>query len=316
MGFGRRKQNIIKKTIIILGIITLLSVISYAGYYYFNSYIGKIEKKYVDKIEELKLEKYMLKREVYIPIEDINEGVVINKDNVKKKEIYSEMKLEEFINEKDLGSILRISVKKNMPILKNMVCKDKLKDDLRLREISSILLQSDLKTGDSVDFRIRYSNGLEFIVLSKKIIKNLDLENNTIWINLTERESLMLSSALVDKAIFQGTSFYINKYIESNLQKKSRLNYIPNINVINLVKNSKSIKDKFSLDELGTREKMVSELIELNKDNASKIEESLSLEESKVESRIEKEKEIENKIKKELEENNDDGKDSDKDGFN
>ena len=163
---------------------------------------------------------------------------------------------------------------------------EEVNDDHRLREISTVLLQSDLKINEYIDCRIRYANGLEFIVLSKKQIKKIDLSNNTIWLSLNEKESLLLSSALVDKAYFKGSSFYINRYIESNIQRKARVNYIPNIEVIKLIADEFSVESWYSTEDIEKRNTLEKILLILDEEQRSQVEESVNNEEAYVNKRV------------------------------
>jgi len=287
MGFGRRKKGILKKVFILLFIIAILSGASYGGYYLYNQQLLEIKSEYDKQINNLKTDKYMSKRIIYIATENIKKGDFIDEKNVELVDTFSKFESDIFINESDLNSKLLVNISEGIPILKNMIYKEALTDDERLKELSSVLLQSDLEKNEFVDFRIRYSNGLEYIVLSKKEIKQIDLTNNTIWLSVNEEENLLLSSALVDKAIYLGTSFYIDRYIESNIQEKSQINYLPNKEVMNLMLVNKFVKRKFELEEIAKRDEIENKLNEINEQLLSKVEQSVNDEEDNREERIE-----------------------------
>ncbi|MDM8535096.1 hypothetical protein QUF55_10405 [Clostridiaceae bacterium HSG29] len=287
MGFGRRKKGILKRFFILLFIITIIGSVSYGGYYLYNQQLLKIKNEYVKQIDDLKTEKYLSKRTIYIALKDIKKGEFINETDVNLVNTFSKFESDIFINESDLNSRALIDISEGLPVLKNMICKEDLTDDERLKELSSVLLQSDLEKNEFVDFRIRYSNGLEYIVLSKKEIKKIDLKNNTVWLSLNEKENLLLSSALVDKAIYQGTSFYIDRYIESNIQKKSQVNYLPNKEVMNLMAVNKYVERKFEEKEITKREEIEKKLRGINEQLLSKVEESVVSEEDSREEIIE-----------------------------
>jgi hypothetical protein len=231
----------------------------------------------------------MAKRTVYVAREQIDKGEIINNELVNKIEIFSNFDADMFMNENDIGAKLLLTIKKDNPILKSMLYKTELEDDERLKELSLVLLQSDLKKYEFVDFRIRYSNGLEYTVLSKKEIKKIDLKNNTVWLLLNEEERLMLSSALVDKSIYLGTSFYVDKYEESNIQKESHVNYLPNEEVMNLIDINNVIDKKFMSDQIAKRIEIEDKLINANEEQLSNVEESISDEENNREERVIKE---------------------------
>jgi len=287
MGFGRRKKGILRKVFILLFIVLVIGSVSYGGYYLYNQQLAKIKNEYIMQINDLKTEKYLTKRTIYIALKNIKKGDFIDENNVNLVNTYSKFESGIFVNELDLNSRALIDISEGLPVLKNMIYKKDLADDERLKELSSVLLQSDLEKNEFVDFRIRYSNGLEYIVLSKKEIKKIDLKNNTVWLSLNEEENLLLSSALVDKAIYQGTSFYIDRYIESNIQKESNVNYLPNKEVMDLMAVNKCVERKFEKEEITKREEIENKLKSINEQLLSKVEESVVKEEDSREERIE-----------------------------
>jgi len=285
MGFGRKKVYL-KKFFIVLLILLILVSSGVFGYVTYQKVIQSMKDDYESEIETLKVEKYMKKRMVYWPKGNLTKGDVITEDLVALKEIYSNFSKDIFMDEKDFKKRIIIDYTVDMPLLKNTLIADDINDDHRLREISTVLLQSDLESNAFVDCRIRYANGLEFIVLSKKQIRGVDLSNNTIWLSLSEEESLLFSSALVDKAYFQGSSFYISRYIESNIQEESQVNYIPNSEVIALMEEDSNINRAFSSLEKEKRVALEDVLSKLDEEQTAQVEESVSSEETSVNKRV------------------------------
>jgi hypothetical protein len=289
MGFGRRKKGITKKFFVFIIILCVIATLGYYGYIYYNNQMVKIENEYIDQINDLKIDKYMSKRVVYIASKEIKKGEIIDNNCVKKIDVFSNFDANIFIEESDLGARVLITIDEDLPVLKSMLYKSNLRDDERIKELSLVLLQSDLEKYEFVDFRIRYSNGLEYTVLSKKEIIKIDLENNTVWLSLNEEERLMLSSALVDKAIYIGTSFYIDRYVESNIQKESFVNYLPNNEIMNLMAINSNIERKFINDEIAKRIKIEEKLSNTSEQQLSMINDSILNEEIDREERITKE---------------------------
>ena len=289
MGFGRKKKGIIKKVFIFAISLCMIASLGYYGYIYYNNQMIKIENEYINQINDLKIDKYMSKRVVYIASKEIKKGEIIDSKCVKKIDSFSNVDANIFIEESDLGARVLITINEDLPVLKSMLYKNNLRDDERVKELSLVLLQSDLEKYEFVDFRIRYSNGLEYTVLSKKEIIKIDLENNTVWLSLNEEERLMLSSALVDKAIYMGTSFYIDRYLESNIQKESFVNYLPNNEIMNLMAVNSNIERKFINDEITKRREIEEKLINTSEQQLSMINDSILNEEIDREERITKE---------------------------
>ena len=103
-------------------------------------------------------------------------------------------------------------------------------DDVRKQEYNVVILPIDLTTGDYIDIRLMLPNGQDFIVVSKKeveipIIGGVDSED-TIWVNLSEDETLHMSSAIMDAARVNGTKLYATKYTEPGMQNAATPTYI------------------------------------------------------------------------------------------
>lgn len=285
MGFGRKKAYL-KKFFSVMFILVILVSGGFFGYINYQKVIQNMQGEYENEIERLQVDKYMKKRMVLIPKKTIGKGTILTEELVELKEIHSNLSQELFAGMEDLGKQLVIDYEKESPIFINTLIENKVENDDRIREISTVLLQSDLKENEVVDCRIRYANGLEFIVLSKKQVKKIDLNNNTIWLSLSEKESLLLSSALVDKAYFQGSSFYISRYIESNIQEEALVNYIPNQEVIALIEEGIRPSVIYSKSQREKRNSLEETLYALDEEKTAQVEEGISEEVSSVNKRV------------------------------
>ncbi len=132
----------------------------------------------------------------------------------------------------------------------NMVFSKKtLPKDLRVYEISHLITQSILQKGDSVDVRISFPSGLDYIVLSKKVlIDKKKLEDETLdelcIFHLNESEILRLSSALVDAYLHQGTYLYTTLYVSGGSQPRAEVTYPTNGDVMALIEQDPNIVER------------------------------------------------------------------------
>ncbi len=132
----------------------------------------------------------------------------------------------------------------------NMVYSAKsLPKDLRVYEISHLLTQSILTKGDSVDVRISFPSGLDYIVLSKKaLIDKKKLEDEALGelcvFHLNEDEILRLSSALVDAYLHQGTYLYTTLYVSGSSQPRAEVTYPANGDVMALIEQDPNIVER------------------------------------------------------------------------
>ena len=118
----------------------------------------------------------------------------------------------------------------------SMLYTEEVSDDLRLVEYNVITLNSQAQSGDVIDVRLKLPSGADLIVLSKKLVKipqvaELDAEN-TIWLNLTEDEIMLMSSAMVESYLVQGAYLYTTNYVSASQQEAAVGTYAPSDAVI------------------------------------------------------------------------------------
>lgn len=118
--------------------------------------------------------------------------------------------------------------------------KEEMPDSLRYMEYNMISIPTILNIGDYVDVRLRLPNGQDLIVVSKKEIINV--YDQTIGINLTEEEILILNSAIVEAYIMDGSAeLYMSTYVEPGLQTAAIYTYMPTNEVISLINMDENI---------------------------------------------------------------------------
>jgi len=80
-------------------------------------------------------------------------------------------------------------------------------------------MPSDLVEGEKVDIRLMYPNGTDYIILAQKSVDKI--AGQTMWIQLSEDERLLLNSSMVDSFLKPGTKLYATKYADADAQIKS-----------------------------------------------------------------------------------------------
>ena len=139
------------------------------------------------------------------------------------------------------NSIAKIDLSKGMILTASMVAEsdNPITSDLRLQEYNMLRLESQIAQDDYIDVRLRLPNGLDYIVVSKKRVEIPQIDGvdseNTIWIKLTEDETLAMSNAIVEAYKLEGAVLYTAKYVEPGTQEKATPTYIPSAEVVNLV---------------------------------------------------------------------------------
>ena len=93
----------------------------------------------------------------------------------------------------------------------------------RLVEYSMIMLPTELQKGDTIDVRISYPNGQDFIVAAKKVVEKSD--STSIWLKLREDEILKMNSAIIEAYSVEGAKLYAVNYTQPGIQAAANANY-------------------------------------------------------------------------------------------
>lgn len=229
----RSQKQYLLVTLISIGVIGIGFIAAY------TLTVRQLETKYKSKIVHLESEITENKKRVYTAKEEIKAGELIEKGKLEETQIYTSQPEAAFINQEDFGKLAAVDIRKSQPVLSNMLTPD-LELGLREQEFSLFKLNTNLEKNDFVDIRIRFPNGEDYIVLSKKALKDINLEENDCFLWLDEEEILNISAAIVDAYLHAETDIYTAKYIESG-QQESVPTYQPNESVMLLIANNPNI---------------------------------------------------------------------------
>ena len=134
----------------------------------------------------------------------------------------------------------KIDLDEGTIICENMLYEDdELQASERIQEYNMLQLPIQLETAEYVDIRLLMSSGQDYIVVSHKQVK--DVTDSTIWLQLTEEETLLMSNAIVESYISPASNLYVAKYVEPGLQSAATVTYIPSSQVINLIQQNPNI---------------------------------------------------------------------------
>ena len=93
----------------------------------------------------------------------------------------------------------------------------------RIVEYSMIMLPTELQKGDTIDIRISYPNGQDFVVAAKKVVEKTD--STSIWLKLKEDELLKMNSAIIESYSVEGAKLYAVNYTQPGIQAAANANY-------------------------------------------------------------------------------------------
>ncbi len=110
---------------------------------------------------------------------------------------------------------------------------EQLSNDTRYIEYNMLMLPTTIMQGDYIDIRLTLPNGQDLIVVSKKEVKSL--LGDTIGLELSESEILMMESAIVEAYIMTSSKLYAIQYVEPGMQNAAIKTYTPTEAVQNLI---------------------------------------------------------------------------------
>lgn len=212
---------------------------------------------------------------VYVVNKKIESGQEITSASITIKAVDMDLvpQQEAFGSSKSpVGYIAKIDLPVGTVLTKSMLNEgEEIQDSERIVEYNMLQLPVQIDVGEFVDIRFLLSNGQDYIIVSHKEVKDITLD--TIWLQMTEDEILLMSNAIVESAISPATTLYITKYVEPGLQIAASITYVPSGDVINLIANDPNIIQT-SRDKLRERYQSYNSLVrgavntELNKYSA------------------------------------------------
>ena len=220
---------------------------------------------------------------VYVLTQDVKSGEEIT--SIKEANIETIVSPTSLIKPGDLeeNTIAKIDLPKGAFLTKDMITssEEKTSDDLRIEEYNMILLPSDLSVNDFIDVRLRFSNGQNYIVLSKKRV--LQSTQNTVFLQLTEEEILTMSNAIVESYISGGSLLEAVKYETPGIQKASTPTYNVSPDVYNLITTNPNIKNdaiqalnaRYRTDRRGEVQSIINQTMDATEKVESGVEEQI-----------------------------------------
>lgn len=127
---------------------------------------------------------------------------------------------------------------------------DEVSDSTRYVEYNMITIPTTLDVGSYVDIRLRLPNAQDLIVIAKKEIESL--YDQTIGVNLSEEEILLLNSAIVEAYAIPGSELYLARYVEAGNQETATYTYSPTEEVVTLIRANPNIVEE-ARNEIATR---------------------------------------------------------------
>lgn len=164
-------------------------------------------------------------KKVYVVKQDIKSGEVVTYDKLEMKSVSNSVIPANVLSvELTDNTIAKIDLNVGTIVANNMVqeSEDKTTNDLRKQEYNMIILPRQIQSGDYIDIRLRLSNGVDYIVVSKKrveipTIDGIDTRNDIV-VHMNETETMVMSNAIIEAYIDKGSLLYATTYVEPGMQ--------------------------------------------------------------------------------------------------
>lgn len=252
----------------LLGMFISLIILGIAFFYY-QSNVNKITEQKILDIKNSAIEEYFKSHPtslIYIAASEKKAGEVLTDQDLIPAEISSDILPADAITDPSsvLGKVTRCNISKNTAITKSVLYEEEdYPDDMRLVEYTTVNLPQKLEPMEFIDIRIMFPNGLDYIVLSKKQVKDLQRQSsenqkNTIWFHSGEEEILRMASAMIDASVVDGTILYAVPYVAPDIQSEAVKTYPSNPEVQSLILQNPNIVQK-AVTELEIRNREIFE---------------------------------------------------------
>lgn len=205
--------------------------------------IPKVVQKTKETVNTNMENKYGKKVTYYVVNRAIEKGSVIDiKSDITEEETFSTLLPIDAVTNKDdlVNKINTIDLKKGSPLFSSIFIdrNNYIPDDLKYQDFTQIVLNNKLKIGDFVDVRLKRADGSDDVVLSKKEV--LDINNNRVFLYITDYERTLINYATVEAALYKGT-LYTTVYVDATNQQAAEITYKINSNIADIINKDNSV---------------------------------------------------------------------------
>ena len=178
--------------------------------------------------------------------QDVADSSVVPENVATSSDFYSD----EDLTQARADLVAKIDLKAGTILTRDMLTtsSEQVTNDLRKQEYNMLSLPTDLVDGDFVDVRIRFGNGQDYIVVSKKQVTIPEIAGapaeGVICINLSEDETISMSSAIIETYQLSTAEMYVTRYTDPGMQTAATPTYPPNAEALNLMDSNPNIVEE------------------------------------------------------------------------
>lgn len=244
-----------------VGVVVTLIVCLTTGVLLFRSFKTNYAQEAAALKQELMKTKQILQqemRQVPVVIHDHKSGDALAETDIALVNVPLASVPGHILKKEDIvGKYTKIDLPQNTALTASMLFENGVTpNDMRNQEFKLIQLPAKLGPHQFVDVRIKFPTGEDYIVLSKKKVK--DLSGGMISYEMDEQEILTMSSAIVDAYINEAT-IYALSYVDPYMQAKATVTYPPKDEVKKLIQSDPNIV-KVATEQLESRKRTVLEM--------------------------------------------------------
>lgn len=189
---------------------------------------------------------------VYTLNRDVDAGEEVSEADFTITSVNKDIAPKDYLTPTDLKekNIAKIAMTAGTVLSKEMIYEDESEqgNDVRKQEYNMFVLPTDLQNGDYIDIRLMLPSGTDYIVASKKRVEIPQIAQvdatDTISVNLSEEETLLVSNAIIDAYKIVGSKLYVTRYTEPGLQKASEPTFPANKDVMSLINANPNIVEE------------------------------------------------------------------------
>lgn len=185
--------------------------------------VRTMASSYELRINELESKIALNTVKVFVAMEDIAYGQVITNEMVYQEEQLMSC-YDAVFTVDDIGSVAKMSIPAGTVLLGSMVTEHVKTPSEREVEFTCFYVPSNTVQGNYIDVRIRFQNGEDYVVLSKKRVERLSVSGETCFLMVTEEEQQIMSSAIIDAAR-NNALVYATVYPQPEIQDATAVNY-------------------------------------------------------------------------------------------
>ncbi len=190
----------------------------------------------------------------YVLNQDVTSGSTITTDMLTEATVYESMVPSNYVDTNVIATMLaqndgtsiiaKLNMNKNTILTTDLIMSSEnpITDDVRYVEYNMLVLPTTIAVGDYIDIRLTLPNGQDLIVVSKKQVKSL--LGDTVGLELTEGDILMMESAIVEAYIMSASKIYAIQYVEPGNQVAAAETYRPTAAVENLINTDSNITEE------------------------------------------------------------------------